>query len=262
MFYDSVTVISESAKGQIMIEKKYKLLIVDDESDLLDILSARLEMSGYTVFSAANGQQALDIVSNEKIDLVITDVQMPVVTGIQLLENIRQIDSIKPPVIFITGYSSITLEQAYDKGVQAVFYKPFDFKDLLTCIKKFLSSQDERFHPRDERIAVNTKLNFNYSNLKEAQEAHVLNIGKGGFFMSLEVDKLPAIESKIDFCIQFKDGLAEIKGIGQVKWVRKDYEGDMPPGCGVEFIQLDETSNVHASDLISSLKTAKYIPRY
>ena len=133
---------------------------------------------------------------------------------------------------------------------------------MLACIKKFLSSQEERFQSREERKSVNTKLTFNYSNLKEAQEAHVLNIGKGGFFMSLETSKLPPVESKIDFCIQFDEGLTEIKGIGQVRWVRKDFEGDMPPGCGVEFIQIDDKSNIQIEDLINSFKTIKYIPRY
>ncbi len=245
-----------------MDNKKYKILIVDDESDLLEILATRLDMSGYTVLTASDGQKALDIILKESIDLVITDVQMPLVTGVELLESIRSRNWIQPPVIFITGYSAISAEQAFDKGVQAVFYKPFDFKDLLACIKKFLSSQNDRFLSREERQSVYAKLNFSYSSLQEAQEAHVLNIGKGGFFMSLEPDKLPPIESKIDFCIQFQEGAAEIKGTGQVKWVRKDFEGEMPPGCGVEFIEIDEKSNRHVLDLIESVKSAKFIPRF
>ena len=80
--------------------------------------------------------------------------------------------------------------------------------------------------------------------------------------MSLEVDKLPPVESKIDFCIQFNEGLTEIKGTGLVRWVRKDFDGDMPPGCGVEFIQIDEKFNDQVLDLINSLKTIKYIPRF
>lgn len=245
-----------------MDNKKYKLLIVDDETDLLDILAARLDMSGYTVLTASDGQKALDIISKESVDLIISDVQMPLVNGVQLLEQIRSHNLIQPPVIFITGYSAITAEQAFDKGVQAVIYKPFDFKDLLASIKKFLGPQNERYLARETRQAVYTKLNFSYSNLKEAQEAHVLNIGKGGFFMSLETDKLPPLESKIDFCIQFHEGTAEIKGTGQVKWVRKDFDGEMPPGCGIEFTEIDEQSNRYVLDLIESLKTAKFIPRF
>ncbi len=245
-----------------MSEKKFKLLIVDDESDLLDILATRLELSGYQIFTAANGKIALEVIAKEIIDLVITDVQMPILTGVQLLENVRQKDPNFPPIIFITGYTAITIEQAFDKGVQAVFYKPFDFKDLLACIKKFLVNQQDRFQTREIREAISVKLNFHGSTLKMAQEAHMLNIGNGGFFMSLDPDKLPGLNSKIEFNIEFQEERSEIKGTGIVRWVRKEFEEDMPPGCGIEFDEMDQKSKDLTKQLINSIRTGKYIPRF
>ncbi len=244
-----------------MSAPSHTLLLVDDETDLVEILATRFEMAGYKVFTANDGHEALQILEKEKIDLVITDVQMPGVSGVQLLEKIREKNPNVPPVIFITGYSAIKPEHAYDKGVQAIFAKPFDFKDLVGCVKKMLSASSERLSPREFRDELNTKISISFSDLKQAQDARLLNIGKGGFFMSLSPEKLPAVDTAIEFHIKFDHGLAEIKGRGIVRWVRKESEDNLPVGCGVEFDELDESSSSQVIAMINSIRTGHYIPR-
>ncbi len=244
-----------------MGEPSHTLLLVDDEIDLLEILATRFEMAGYKVFTANDGRQALQILEKEHIDLVVTDVQMPEITGVQLLEIIRAKDAVLPAVIFITGYSSITAELAFDKGVQAVFGKPFDFKNLLACVKKFLSANNERLRPRDFRESLQTKFSVSFDTIKHAQDAHLLNIGKGGFFMGMDLESLPAVDTKVEFHIRFNQGLTEIKGRGIVRWIRKESENNLPVGCGVEFEELDENSSAQVIALINSIRTGKYIPR-
>ena len=243
------------------MDKKYSVLLVDDEFDLLDILSSRFLMAGYKVFTAKNGQEALKILDHDAIDVVITDVQMPLANGVELLEKIRAKDPNTPTVIFITGYSAITLEHAFDKGVQAVFTKPFDFKDLLSCVKNFLSTQEQRLKSRIQRENVDSNFSMSFENIEHAQEAKLLNIGTGGFFMALSVPNLPAIDTEISFHIKFNHGLSEIKGLGQVRWVRKEIDDGLPIGCGVEFLEFEDRSYAHVIQLINSIRTGKYIPR-
>ena len=89
------------------------ILIVDDERNYLLILRAVLEEEGYEVLTASNGQDALGIQKTADLDLILTDMKMPGMDGIQLLENIKAVDS-DLPVIMMTAHGTI------DKAVEAM----------------------------------------------------------------------------------------------------------------------------------------------
>ena len=107
------------------------VLIVDDEKEIRDSLALRYELQGYETLVAKNGKEALKILSEKKVNIVISDIMMPVMNGVQLMKVIRQeFPMIK--VIMITGY--VTLDNAlacYRYGAYNVVFKPFeDLKEL------------------------------------------------------------------------------------------------------------------------------------
>ncbi len=115
------------------------ILIVDDEKNYPMILSAVLEDAGYNAVTASSGMEALDVLDSCLVDLVLTDVTMPGMSGIDLLENIKQI---KPdlPVIIMTAHGSV--EKAVDamhKGAYTFIIKPFENEGLIAHISKALS---------------------------------------------------------------------------------------------------------------------------
>ncbi len=115
------------------------ILIVDDEKNYPMILSAVLEDAGYKALTAASGVEALDVLNSCLVDLVLTDVTMPGMSGIDLLENIK---GIKPdlPVIIMTAFGSV--EKAVDamhKGAYTFISKPFENDALIAHISKALS---------------------------------------------------------------------------------------------------------------------------
>ncbi len=114
--------------------KKYTLLIVDDEEMLRDVLVFEFERKGFTVLSAENGVAAFELVSKNKIDLVISDMRMPEGDGMSLLEKIRKFDSKIPTVIFITGFADVTEAECIAKGAHKVLAKPFNRKELMECV--------------------------------------------------------------------------------------------------------------------------------
>ena len=114
--------------------KDITLLIVDDEESLRDAMVYDFKRRGFNVLDASNGTQAFEIVKKTKVDIVLTDVRMPGGDGVELLDHIKAYNPELPVVMFITGFADITLEEAYDKGVDAVFAKPFDRKALLTAV--------------------------------------------------------------------------------------------------------------------------------
>ena len=117
----------------------YTLLVVDDDEDLRDILSVTFRKQGFKVLTATNGVEAFDLIQNKKIDLVISDMIMPDGDGLSLLEKIRMRNPDIPVVIFITGFSHVSVDECVARGAKSVFSKPFDQKELLESVKSSLN---------------------------------------------------------------------------------------------------------------------------
>ncbi len=116
-----------------------KILIVDDEKNYPMIIGELLEEEGYASQTAANALEALDILKTQTIDLVLSDVKMPGMDGIQLLEKIKEITP-DIPVIIMTAYGSVEKAvEAMHKGAYTFILKPFENQALIAHIAKALS---------------------------------------------------------------------------------------------------------------------------
>lgn len=123
--------------------KKVSILIVDDEENVSKLLSKVLKKEGFITYSADNGITALEIINHRDIDIVITDIKMPVMDGIELLENIRKIDqSIR--VILITAFATLeTAVGALRLGASDYIIKPFNLEDITNAVKKIIPNIDK-----------------------------------------------------------------------------------------------------------------------
>ncbi len=120
-----------------------KILIIDDEELIIRSLSNLLEKNGYNVFVAKTGQDAIVMNEEENFDLIIADVRMPGMNGIDTVKGIHDIlqakQVAKPPVIFITGYADDKIEEeSRELTPIAYIYKPFDMSELVGKIKEVL----------------------------------------------------------------------------------------------------------------------------
>ena len=115
------------------------ILIVDDEKNYLTILTAILEEEGFEVLTVLSGQEALDIQKTSDLDLVLTDMKMPVMDGIELLEHIKAIDP-DLPVVMMTAHGTVDKAvEAMQKGAYSYILKPFDNERLIIYVKKAIS---------------------------------------------------------------------------------------------------------------------------
>ncbi len=120
------------------------ILVVDDEENMCRILSELLTRSGYLVYEAGNSQDALRIFKKNNVSLVITDLIMPGVNGLQLLAALREIEPALP-VILITAYGTVdTAVDAMKKGAYDYILKPFDNEEILFLVKKALMASSYR----------------------------------------------------------------------------------------------------------------------
>jgi two-component system alkaline phosphatase synthesis response regulator PhoP len=119
---------------------KKKVLVVDDEVHIVHVVAIKLRNNDYEVISAENGAEAFKLACTEKPDIIVTDFQMPVMTGIELVEKIRQCDQIKDiPVIMLTARSfAIEEQQREDLQISQCLSKPFSPKELLGNIEDIL----------------------------------------------------------------------------------------------------------------------------
>ena len=117
-----------------------KVLVVDDEIHIVHVVAIKLRNNGYDVISAGNGANALKLVQEEKPDIVVTDFQMPVMNGLELIENLRSDTSTENiPVILLTARGfAIDDEQKQKLRVSAILSKPFSPKELLRSIEDIL----------------------------------------------------------------------------------------------------------------------------
>ncbi|WNS75302.1 response regulator [Bacillus sp. DTU_2020_1000418_1_SI_GHA_SEK_038] len=115
---------------------KGKILIVDDQFGIRILLNEVLQKEGYDTYQAANGIQALDIVSKHSPDLVLLDMKIPGMDGIEILKRMRVIDK-EIRVIIMTAYGELDMiQEARDLGALTHFAKPFDIDDIRAAVKK------------------------------------------------------------------------------------------------------------------------------
>lgn len=113
------------------------VLIAEDEERLRKLISKYLKIEGYKVFEASNGQEALDIVNTESIDLIILDVMMPTINGWMVCKRIRKESNI--PIIMLTAHSEEEDKLfGFELGVDDYITKPFSTRELMARIKALL----------------------------------------------------------------------------------------------------------------------------
>jgi DNA-binding response OmpR family regulator len=124
---------------------KKKILIVDDEPDILELTSLRLKKQGYDIITAACSKDAIDLIQNEKPDLVLLDVIIPIVFGTELCKRVKSDESLRHiPIILYTAHGEVmNSEKAKSFGADDYIAKPFDAKELLNKIERLLTTGAE-----------------------------------------------------------------------------------------------------------------------
>ena len=107
-----------------------KILIVDDEVNLKTMIVEDLKLEGFDAVGASSVKEALQCLSQQKFDFVVSDLRMPGESGLDLLAQT------KVPVLLISGFSDLTPEQAKEKGAVDLLPKPFDIEELIAILRR------------------------------------------------------------------------------------------------------------------------------
>ncbi|MCW7753993.1 response regulator [Desulfobotulus sp. H1] len=123
-----------------------RILVVDDEEDFTEMLCLRLEEAGFSAEAVHDGQACLKKLDEKPYDVLILDIRMPGMDGLQVLRQIKA-DHILTEVILLTGHGSVeTAVEGMKRGAFDYALKPYDFEDLMDKIKEAGSLKYEREH--------------------------------------------------------------------------------------------------------------------
>jgi DNA-binding response OmpR family regulator len=127
------------------MEQKKKILIVDDERDIVKAVMIRLQGAGYEVVTAFDGAQGVFMAHKEKPDLIILDIRMPAGNGFSVAQRLkRSMHTFTIPVIFLTGSPEKNAEKkAMALGARFYIKKPYDPEELLDAIKRALEKDSD-----------------------------------------------------------------------------------------------------------------------
>ena len=126
--------------NQEMEKHDKKILVVDDEPDILKVVTFRVKKLEYEVVTATNGQEALDLIQKEEPDLILLDIELPVMNGYEVCQRVKTNEKLKHiPIIFLTASSASKIaEKVKEFNADDYLIKPFDSEELLKKIKNFI----------------------------------------------------------------------------------------------------------------------------
>ncbi|HAS17137.1 MAG TPA: DNA-binding response regulator [Nitrospiraceae bacterium] len=143
--------------------KSCQILLIDDEDDIRETLTTLLNMNGYTVTALPDGPSAIEEVKKEKYQMVITDLMLPEMNGIDIIKNIKEVD---PDIqcIVITGYATVsTAVEAMKAGAFDYLMKPFNSSEIMMLIKRALEFQE--LHAENQQLKKNLESKYRFENL-------------------------------------------------------------------------------------------------
>lgn len=226
------------------------LLIVDDEVDLRDIVASELEFMGARVFQAENILKAQQVLKDNNIDLIISDIRMPGGTGIDLLEVVKRKGDEAPPMILITGFADITLEDAFDKGAEALLNKPFKLDDLIKMVLRYTSPFDERF---SSEIPAQKTL--------KSLGGEAIEFGRGGAAVEItDQGKRYEVGEVVNFSLH--NGTGNLEGQGVCRWIKlRESKGrNNKVYMGLEFVSMKPDSLEHFKEITNVHRIIPFIP--
>jgi len=138
-----------SAKHACAVTGRRRVLVAEDDNEMRALLVWRLSKDGFEVTECDHGIDLINridpigaLVASEEFDLIISDIRMPGITGLEVLEDVRHCGTACPPVILITAFGDReTHQQARRFGVAAMFDKPFDFNEFLAKVHELVPPQ-------------------------------------------------------------------------------------------------------------------------
>jgi CheY-like chemotaxis protein len=229
------------------------ILVLDDETELCELCAEWLVAAGaHNVFTADDAETALAMLLSESIDLLLTDVRMPGMDGLDLVRELAQIGKTLP-AFFLSGFEGVDPREMYSLGVEALLPKPVAQEILLEVSKTALAERSSLWLA-EMAIAPKQSVLIKAMRLGKTAETDTVCLGRGGF--STQAPESLRL-GKVAFQCYLADGKREISGQGYVRWKSRDDQK-----VGIEFAYLEAACHSWVAEQITSSLPTSFIPGY
>jgi len=236
-----------------------RVLIVDDEPGICELVLEDLVNRGLEVETVSNPLLVMERLAEYNAHVIILDIQMPKLSGLELLKTIRRKYNYYPAALVITGFPFSKREILNLGGVE-LFQKPVDHERLFTSVMAhFLDDIGER--QRLLRVAIDIDL-FLGKSLKLTAS----NIGFGGLFIEIDQALLSSnetkfsVKGKVSFSFTLGDKKQALEAIGEIIWIREKSRESLPSGIGIKFIQLSNSDAGILKEYVRVHRILSFIP--
>jgi CheY-like chemotaxis protein len=228
------------------------VLLVDDEPDLREIFGMWLERAGCcNVYTAKDGEAALAIFADYRIDLLITDLRMPIMDGITLVRSLAMLGAPTPSIVFVSGFGDIDQREMYDLGVEAFLSKPIPPERLIEVVTRALEERAALWSTPMEP-APQQSIETPSPRPAEIIGEEFVHLGRGGFSTRYAG---PLTLGKVAFNCPMDTEQREIIGQGYVRWRSRSDDK-----VGVEIAFLDLCCRRWVLEEIDAISPQSFIP--
>ncbi len=229
------------------------ILLVDDEPELLEIFAIWLGRSGCTVLTAANGAEALSLLTNKQpIHALISDIRMPIMDGVTLVRRIYEQQILVPSIIFVSGFGDIDTREMYSLGVEAMLAKPLSRHQLLHALECSLKDRNELWNdPMANTPSQSVALEI--ESLETALTDCSFAIGRGGCCFATTTPLQE--EQPVSLSVHFAKEDLHLEAQCMVRWYQAEEQR-----AGVEFSYLAPASRRWVIAAMDGRARFSYIP--
>lgn len=233
--------------------KDATVVVVDDELHYREIMTGWFEKEGSRVLAAENGVAALELLQKNEVNVIVTDIRMPVMDGTELVKRVKAMGKYTPAAVSISGFSDLAPRDAYDLGIEAQLSKPVERKVLVSVLRRTLMDREELW-AEPFRTTTLPGITIEFESLTGALRQKRIAFGRGGFCMT---SKVPFPEdSSIGFELNFVGDGQTVSGQGIVRW---SAAGDQL--TGIEITRVSDSARAWVAGLARSNQTVSFIPR-
>ena len=181
----------------------FKILVVEDDKNLRKLIVTCLEKASYTVFETRNGEEALNLMDKEYVDLIVTDIMMPEMDGYELIKSLREANY-NTPILIITAKEDIEdKRQGFNLGADDYMVKPINIDELILRVKSLL----RRSNQANERKIEIGDVELDYDKLEVKKREKVYQLTQKEFYLLYKLLSTP------DTIYKRQDLIEEIWGL-------------------------------------------------
>ncbi len=199
---------------------KPRFLIVDDVHEILQVIGGLLKSLGISVETATDGSIAWQKIQDSEFDIILTDIRMPIMNGVELLKKIREVKPNSPCVFITSGYNDYPVDELFNLGANGFLPKPVSASSIRSLINKAFQANEERWKlPRHDDSAESIALEF--ASFSDMVHSKAIRFGNGGFTLRINRPNV-FINSSVKFLFTFQNGpIPSIEGMGVIRWVHE-----------------------------------------